>query len=129
MSKEKYERLKEKAYGWRSKAIEYEGEIERLNLENEEMAEKVQEFNDNYNCCTEDFEHKIEILQTSNNELQKQIKEFYKDMAKSDFNQEKIILKKDTEIDRLRSSLDDYKERYKEVREDNKDLRKLSRNS
>ena len=31
---------------------------------------------------------------------------------------------KDAEIDRLKLSLEDYKERYKEIREDYKDLRK-----
>jgi chromosome segregation ATPase len=42
----------------------------------------------------------------------------------TNFDTERLLLRKDAEIDRLTCSLDDYKERYKEVREECKDLRK-----
>ena len=40
-----------------------------------------------------------------------------------EFEHEKILMKKDAEIDRLKSSLEDYKDRYAEL----KDLRKKSK--
>ena len=36
-------------------------------------------------------------------------------------------MRKYAEIDRLKLSLEDYKERYKEIREDNKELRRINR--
>ena len=157
MSKEKYNRLKEKANGWRDKAIEMEGEINRLTVENEELTDKVEElFNDKINeeANEEANDEKEELLsnvknltsqnkklnketislkdqydelQKQNDELLVQYKALTNDITKMDFNYEKIVLKKDTEIDRLSSYLDDYKERYREIREDNKELRKISR--
>ena len=43
------------------------------------------------------------------------------------FKQERELVRKNGEIDRLKMALSDYKERYQEIREDNKELRRATR--
>lgn len=104
MSREKYEAMKVKAQGWMEKAIQYEGEIERLTYENQQLGEALSE-----------------ALSTDPPEVPE------RDMKK-EIEYERILMRKDVEIDRLKASLEDYKERYKEIRDDNKEFRKMSRN-
>lgn len=104
MSRKKYEEMKAKATAWMEKAIQYEGEIERLthllNTQNDD----------------------------ENNTLRSDLVALDKSYSKLEIENERLIMRKDAEIDRLKASLDDYKERYKDIREDNKELRKGSRN-
>jgi len=106
MSKEKYASLKLKAQGWREKALQGQAEVENLvhQLANNNFTEE-------------------------NEQLKKQLRELTLNNRQTEFEQERNLLRKDTEIDRLSASLDDYKERYKEERADNKDLRKMIRNN
>ena len=62
----------------------------------------------------------LEELEINNKELTDEIKTIH-------YENERVIMRKDAEIDRLKLSLEDYKERYKEIREDNKELRRSNR--
>ena len=113
MSKEKYASLKLKAQGWREKALQGQVEIAQLAVDNENLVQQLA--NNNF---TEE-----------NEQLKKQLRELTLNNRQTEFEQERNLLRKDTEIDRLSASLEDYKERYKEERADNKDLRKMIRNN
>jgi len=95
MSREKYEVMKVKAQGWMAKAIEYEGEVERLTYENQQLGEALSE------------------ALSKAPEVYNEVPELD---LKREMEHERIIMRKDVEIDRLRSSLEDYKERYMEMR-------------
>lgn len=56
--------------------------------------------------------------------LEQNVLDLTNKLNKINYNHEREIMYKDAEIDRLKLSLEDYKERYKEIREDYKDLRK-----
>jgi hypothetical protein len=107
MSRAKYEEIKLKATKWMEKAIEYEGEIDRLT-----------------NMLSEQNDDGIE----AQNSLRNDLITLEKAYTKLELDSERTIMRKDAEIDRLKASLEDYKERYREMREDNKELRKSSRN-
>lgn len=111
VKREKYDTIKRKATQWRLKALEALEEVERLRIENDKL-KSVE--------TTEELEH----LRSENKELETEIIGLQKQVSKSGFEQERILLRKNGEIDRLRVALEDYKERYKEVREDNRELRK-----
>ena len=95
MSKEKYASLKLKAQGWREKALKYKTELEQLSLDNESM---VQQLSNN-------------TFAEENELLKKQIRDLSFDKRQCEFDCERSLLRKDTEIDRLSASLQDYKER------------------
>ena len=107
MSQTKYEEMKAKAIGWMEKAVEYEGEIERLTRE-------------------------VELIRTGETEitsgLRQDLSTLDKAYTKLETDNERVIMRKDAEIDRLKNSLDHYKDRYNEIRDDNKELRKFTRN-
>lgn len=60
---------------------------------------------------------KISVLEKNIVDLKDKIKDI-------NYKHEREIMYKDAELDRLKMSLEDYKERYKEVRDDYKELRK-----
>ena len=49
-------------------------------------------------------------------------------MTEEVFKHERALVRKSGEIERPKLSLSDYKDRYQEIREDNKELRKSARN-
>jgi|TARA_B110000483_G_C17833289_1_gene403656 chromosome segregation ATPase len=57
-------------------------------------------------------------------EMEKIIYNYKEQIKQLSYEHERQIMYKDTEIDRLKISLEDYKERYKEIRDDNKELRR-----
>ena len=67
---------------------------------------------------------KVIECEEENELLLARVKELEKNNSKIDFEHEKILMRKDAEIERLKSSLEDYKERYAELKADYKDLRK-----
>ena len=105
MSTDKYEKMKAKAKSWMDKASEYENEIEKL----------LEIIKDKDNDT---------VLLEENNKLKNTLTDLEKSYAKLEINMERNIMRKDAEIDRLKVSLEDYRERYKEIRDDNKELRK-----
>jgi chromosome segregation ATPase len=105
MSTDKYEKMKAKAKSWMEKASEYENEIEKL----------LEILKDKDNDT---------VLLEENNKLKNTLTDLEKSYAKLEINMERNIMRKDAEIDRLKVSLEDYRERYKEIRDDNKELRK-----
>ncbi len=115
VSRDKYEKIKIKAIKWRDKAIEGENIISNLYKEIKELHLRV----DNRSNEMDNF---IEI-EHENNELRKELKSLTTKLSKTDFELERQMMRKDSEIDRLKAYLEDVKERYREVREDNKELR------
>ena len=99
VSREKYEYLKKKAYKWK----EYAEELNQISEEELKLRSQLKN-------TTEE----LRVLQNK-----------YGRIA---FEHESQLIRKDAEIYRLKASLEDYKERYKEIRDDNKELRKSSRN-
>ena len=102
VSRNKYDNIKSKAEKWRNKAMETINDVEDMQLKLDEHVSN------------------IEKLRIDNDDMTKNLRNIQ-------FQHERIICRKEAEVDRLNMNLADYKERYKEVRDDNKDLRKSGR--
>ena len=154
ISKEKYDRIKAKAQSWYDKAIEYEGDIEHLTYENEQLkqslklAQEKSQQNNNYATENEQLKKSLHTLKialeklqknnTTTNDLSKQnqkldhniqeltakINKMEHEKMTNEISHQKQILQKDNEIERYKTSLEDLRERYNEMKEDNKELRK-----
>jgi predicted RNase H-like nuclease (RuvC/YqgF family) len=113
VSRKKYQNIKRKATQWREKAIEAFDEIRKLQEELDSQEGDDPELLGN--------------LKLEKSKLSKE-NEFLRHSMRDDvFKQEREICRKNGEIDRLNMSLNDYKERYQEIREDNKELRNSAR--
>ena len=154
ISREKYDRIKAKAQSWYDKAVEYEGDIEHLTYENEQLkqslklSEKKSEQNNNYaieneqlknslhtlkialekfqknNITTNDFTKRNQKLEDTIQELTSKINKMEHEKITNEISHQKQILQKDNQIERYKTSLEDLRERYNELKEDNKELRK-----
>lgn len=151
ISKEKYDRVKAKLQSWYDKSVEYEGDIEHLTYENEQLTkslkltqEKLQQ-NNNYATENEQLKKSLHTLKialeklqknntTTNNfgkqnqkleqELTSKINKMEHEKMTNEISHQKQILQKDNQIERYKTSLEDLRERYNEIKEDNKELRK-----
>ena len=103
--------MKEKAAQWREKALEMEEGLTDLRLEHEELQERLKNV------------PIPEHLETTLRELRRELRELQRQKDKGELDHERQLLRRDAENDRLKASLEDYKDRYKEIRDDNKDLR------
>lgn len=154
ISREKYDRIKAKAQSWYDKAVEYEGDIEHLTYENKQLkqslklSEKKSEQNNNYaieneqlknslhtlkialekfqknNITTNDFTKRNQKLEDTIQELTSKINKMEHEKITNEISHQKQILQKDNQIERYKTSLEDLRERYNELKEDNKELRK-----
>ncbi len=113
VSRKKYETIKRKAEQWRDKALEAFEEVQ-------ELREELERFPDD----NSETVHKVTM---ERDKLLKELNTLQKRMGDEVFKQEREMIRKNGEIDRLKMSLSDYKDRYKEIREDNKELRKSVR--
>jgi|TARA_B100001059_G_scaffold228120_1_gene258784 uncharacterized coiled-coil DUF342 family protein len=113
VSRKKYETIKRKAEQWRDKALEAFEEVQ-------ELREELERFPDD----NSETVHKV-IMERD--KLLKELNTLQKRMGDEVFKQEREMIRKNGEIDRLKMSLSDYKDRYQEIREDNKELRKSIR--
>jgi len=112
VSRKKYQTIKRKAEQWREKALE--------------SLDKLQKLQDELDSQKDEPELLIK-LNLEKNTLTKEIESLRYRMRDNVFKQEREICQKNGEIDRLKMSLNDYKERYQEIRDDNKELRKSAR--
>ncbi len=119
VSRKKYECIKRKAAQWRCKALEANEEIGELR----DMIERLSA----HEKAIEDSKRLINKITLERDKLHKEIKTIQQTMVDESFKQKRELWMKNGEIDRLNLSLIDYKERYKEIREDNKELRKSVR--
>ena len=110
VSRSKYESIKRKAAAWKDKAEENESESRRLQSEITD-APRVDP------TLIEQLTKERDELSRENDALQRKI-------AEEVFKREREYLLKEGEIDRLKMALDDYKDRYQEVRDDNRELRR-----
>lgn len=101
VSKDKYQSMKDKASKWRETALKFQETNEELLAECQTLRDRIKDVDDLIND--------LRVLQ--------------KQKDKSDLEHERQLLRKDAENDRLKASLEDYKERYREIRDDNKELR------
>ena len=114
VSRKKYDNIKRKAIQWREKAMNAEEVI--CNLKDDIQQLKLTENGENSNQLQQEYEQTLR----ENKELEEKLRD-------ASFRQERELFRRDSEIDRLRMTLEDYKDRYKEIREDNKELRKSTR--
>lgn len=154
ISREKYDRIKEKAQSWYDKAFEYEGDIEHLTYENDQLKqslklaeEKSQQYNhyvseneqlkkslytlktalekvQKHTTTTNDYRRQNHKLDQNIVELNVKITKMEHDKMSVEISHQKQILQKDNQIERYKTSLEDLRERYNELKEDNKELRK-----
>lgn len=116
VSRNKYESIKRKADQWRTKALEAFEEIQELRDELERSDNNIGvDFNTHNNIIME-RDNLLEEISTMRFSIKEEA-----------FKHERVLIKKDAEIDRLKMSLNNYKERYQEIREDYKDLKIASR--
>ena len=116
VSRKKYETIKRKAEQWRDKALEAFDEIQELR---QELDRRPSEENGDPEALHRATMERDKLLEEINTLRQR--------MGEEMFKQERELIRKSGEIDRLKMSLSDYKERYQEIREDNKELRKSAR--
>ena len=156
ISREKYDRIKAKAQSWYDKAIEYEGDLEHLTYENEQLKQSLKlaleksEQNNNYateneqlkkslhtlkialeklqknNITTNDFTKRNQKLEDTIQELTSKINKMEHEKITNEISYQKQILQKDNQIERYKTSLEDLRERYDELNEDNKEIRKIN---
>ena len=117
VSRQKYENIKRKAEQWRKKALEAFDEIQ-------ELREELDNCDQNDTGIDPDAHNNIIA---ERDDLLEEVNSMRQKMKDEVFKQERELIRKNGEIDRLKMSLTDYKERYQEIREDNKELRRASR--
>ena len=129
MSREKYESIKHKAESWRDKVEEVIGDYDNLQIEYDNLEEEYDKLQEKYDKLSEDMEILTDKYTScdvdENIKLRKDLKLMSKKVRDIEENYKRIIsdmdrdiLKKDVENNALKASLDDYKERYKEYREE-----------
>lgn len=129
VSREKYESIKHKAESWRDKVEEVIGDYDNLQIEYDNLEEEYDKLQDKYDKLSEDMQilsDKYTSCDVDENiKLRKDLKLMSKKVRDIEENYKRIIsdmdrdiLKKDVENNALKASLDDYKERYKEYREE-----------
>jgi chromosome segregation ATPase len=129
VSREKYENIKNKAEGWRDKVTEVLDDLDKLQTAYDNLEEEHEKLQDNYDNLEDSMQELMDKYSTcdidENIKLRKELKSVNKKIRSVEENYKKIIsemereiLKKDVENNALKASLDDYKERYKEYREE-----------
>lgn len=117
VSRKKYESIKRKAEQWRTKALEAFEEIQELRDELDRSAQdEVGVDSDIHNSIIVERDSLLNELNILRQKMKDEV-----------FKQERELVRKNGEIDRLKMALSDYKERYQEIREDNKELRRATR--
>ena len=134
VSREKYNSLKEKASQWREKALDYKNMYENILLENEKLIDENEYLQDNLHDIPnieesnhereEELEREIYELRHEIKLLNKKNRSFENKHNKDQFDVERRLLLKEAEVDRLNAALEDYKERYKEFRDEVRMLRR-----
>jgi chromosome segregation ATPase len=129
VSREKYESIKHKAESWRDKVEEVIGDYDNLQIEYDNLEEEYDKLQDKYDKLSEEMQVLTDKYTScdvdENIKLRKDLKLMSKKVRDIEENYKRIIsdmdrdiLKKDVENNALKASLDDYKERYKEYREE-----------
>ena len=129
----KIDTAKVRAQKWKDKSLQQKDTIESLKEIQEQLRDNVSSLEDKIESLesdlhdrnmqisdlkdTSEYDEALQDLRGENSKLKKK-------MNKLNTDNQREILKRDTELDRIRASLEDYKERYKEIRDDNKELRK-----
>lgn len=104
--KEKHEELKTKALVWYEKCEKLNSKISELKTANVQLSNKLKST----------VEH--------NRELSDEVNRL---TNKYNFETEKVVLLKDTEIARLTNKIEDYKEKIKELKDDIKELKETKK--
>ena len=110
ISKEKYDKMKNKATRWYDKSVKLTDRIQKL----EHLVHQLEEDSNGIG------NNNSEIL-----ELERENLELTKKLRRIDFDNEKALMKKDIEIERLNARLEHYKERYSELKDEFKLVRKI----
>ena len=135
VTREKYDTLKEKAERWLNKFNDKLEDYEQLQEEYQELQEEYKELQEKYEQTEQDnqeLQHALcitpepdknskdeyENLQIEIKYLQKKNRMEKENHKKESSDLDRQILKKDGEIYNLKASLEDYKERYKEYRDE-----------
>ena len=84
------------------------------------LSEKLQK----NNTTTSDFIKQNQKLDHTIQELTAKIKKMEHEKMTNEISHQKQILQKDNQIERYKTSLEDLRERYNEMKDDNKELRK-----
>ena len=124
---------KVRAQKWKDKSLQQKDIIESQKEIQEQLRDNIQALEDKIETLesdlhdrnmqisdlkdTSEYDDALQDLRGENNKLKKKVNKLNTDNQRE-------ILKRDTELDRIKASLEDYKERYKEIRDDNKELRK-----
>jgi len=131
VKREKYENIKDKAEQWRDKALEYKDISQTLETENEELLEEIERLDDK---LAVDNDEPDQELVRENNILRENVKITKKELRNIKgqydsriFDLERQLLRKDAEVDRLKSSLEDYKERYNDYKDEIRLMRRIQR--
>ena len=110
VSRSKYESIKRKATAWKETAMDAESELRRLQAEITDTPRVDPAL--------------IEQLTKERDELSRENDALQRKIAEEIFKKEREYLLKEGEIDRLKMALGDYKDRYQEIRDDNRELRR-----
>lgn len=110
--RDRVEAWKLKAKKWREKALSLEYKMQHQQPKRD-MAHNVTVLN----------------LKKDNMSLKQEVLTLNKKLHSIEVDSERQMLRKDGEIDRLKFALDDLKERYRDIKDDNKELRKATRMS
>jgi len=101
--RKRYSDLKQKAVKWRNKCLQLERQSTQSNIDEDS--------------------NRVATLLKENKQLEQDLLDLTKKLNTLEADSERQSLRKDGEIDRLKYSLDDLKERYRDIKEDNKELR------
>ena len=118
ISRDKYESIKEKASQWRDKALDYESRYESIFKENEKLIEQNEQLQDKLVDMPVVDDEEVNELKREIKVLMKKNKALEDKRGSDFFDLERQLLRKEGEVDRLTAAVEDYKERYKEFREE-----------
>lgn len=124
VSRTKYEILKNKAESWRDEAINYKERVKHLIKENEELWDKAQDADCQPNIVEKEIEEENEELKKNIKSLKKKINQRSEEYKHNIFKTELELSRKDNKIEILISKVAELKETCKDLRIDNKELRK-----
>lgn len=131
VKREKYESLKDKAEQWRDKALEYKDVSQTLETENEELLEEIDRLEDKLavdnNEPDKELVRENNILRENAKIIKKELRNIKGQYDSRIFDLERQLLRKDAEVDRLKSSLEDYKERYNDYKDEIRLMRRIQR--
>jgi chromosome segregation ATPase len=124
--KDKYEKAKKSATIWHDKMLEKEEEISFLKDEIDALKDEIDTLKDEINSPELDEENKKELafLKAENKSLKKQLKEMDEKYKDKIFLLERDKILSDGKIQQLEEVKKDLQERYKELRQDMREINK-----